>query len=269
MSLDIQQLKQGMKAVWEAGDFGQVAARMTANAEAFVGRIGLKPGDKVLDVACGTGNLAIPAARLGCEVTGVDIAANLVAQARQRAQREGVKAHFQEGDAEALAFADNTFDGVITMYGAMFAPRPDVTARELVRVVKPGGLIAMANWTPEGFVGSMFKLNAKYVPPPEGMPSPAQWGVPDIAAERLKAAGARSVDSKKVINIFDFPFGPRQVVEFFREYFGPTKVAFSRLDAERQKELARELEALWAKHNRGTADHTVVDAEYLEVKAGK
>jgi 2-polyprenyl-3-methyl-5-hydroxy-6-metoxy-1,4-benzoquinol methylase len=269
MAIDIQQIKKGMKATWEAGDFGQVAARMTKNAEGFVERLNLQPGARVLDVACGSGNLAIPAAKRGCEVTGVDIAANLVEQARARAKQEGVKADFQEGDAEQLQFADNTFDAVITMFGAMFAPRPDVTARELVRVCRPGGLIAMANWTPEGFVGHMFRMNAKFVPPPADVPPPSQWGVPNIVEERLKAAGATSVQTARVMNRFDFPFGPAEVVAFFRQYFGPTQVAFGKLDAAGQAEMTRELEALWAQHNQGSADHTIVDAEYLEVRAKK
>src|SRR5215475_12691933 len=145
-------LKGAMKATWMAGDFGMMAARMTKPAEAFVSRLPITPGARVLDVACGTGNTAIPAAKAGATVTGVDIASNLLEQARQRAQEAGVAAEFREGDAEQLDFADGSFDVVISVFGAMFAPRPERVASEFLRVCRPGGMIAMANWTPAGFV---------------------------------------------------------------------------------------------------------------------
>lgn len=269
MSPDIQQVKQSMKATWMAGDFGQIANYQAANAAAFVERLGLRPGMKVLDVACGTGNLAIPAAKLGCEVAGVDIAPNLLEQARERAAREEVRADFQEGDAEALPFGENTFDVVMSMYGAMFAPRPDVTARELVRVCKPSGLIAMANWTPAGFVGQVFKLNGRFVPAPEGVPAPALWGDPKIATERLRGAGASTVETVPVINRWEYPFGPAELVEFFKRYFGPTQVAMSKLDAAQRAQLTQELVAMYTQHNQGGPEQTIIEAEYLEVRARK
>ena len=163
---DFAKLKSGMKATWMAGDFGQIANFTAAEAANFVERIGIKAGDKVLDVACGTGNTAIPAAKAGASVTGVDIATNLLEQAEKRAAAEGVNVRFEEGDAEELPYGDESFDVVVTMFGAMFAPRPERVAAELIRVCKPGGVIAMANWTPQGFVGKSFQITAKLVPPP-------------------------------------------------------------------------------------------------------
>ncbi|MEO6120378.1 MAG: class I SAM-dependent methyltransferase [Terriglobales bacterium] len=265
--MDMQQLKQGMKATWMAGDFGQIANFTAPEAERFVQRLNLRPGQRVLDVACGSGNLAIPAAKSGCEVTGVDIATNLVEQARARAAKEGVKATFEEGDAEQLQFPDNSFDVVMTMFGAMFAPRPDVTARELLRVCKSGGLIAMANWTPSGFTGKMFKLAATYVPPPADVPPPSQWGVVEKVKERF--GDAATVETKPIMMNFDFPFPPEGVVEFFKKYFGPTQVAFSKLDAAKQKEYQSELVRLWTENNQASGDRTLVPSEYLEVRATK
>jgi ubiquinone/menaquinone biosynthesis C-methylase UbiE len=166
-SSDFAQLKAGMKAAWMAGDFGRIAAYSAKAAEEFVGRTAIARGARVLDVACGTGNTAIPAARAGGMVTGVDIAPNLLEQARQRASTEQLKIEFQEGDAELLPYPDGVFDVVLTMFGAMFAPRPEEVAAELLRVCRAGGLIAMANWAPQGFVGKTFQVTAKMVPPPQ------------------------------------------------------------------------------------------------------
>src|SRR5438067_8512972 len=176
VSPDFAQLKSRMKASWMAGDFGQIAKYNTRIGEEFIGRTEIKPGSRLLDIACGTGNSAIPAARAGALVTGVDIAPNLLEQARTRAARENLEIHFEEGDAEELQYRDGSFDIVLTMFGAMFAPRPDRVAAELIRVCRPGGLIAMANWTPEGFVGMSFQVTAEMVHPPTGLPAPALWG---------------------------------------------------------------------------------------------
>ncbi|MGH9631604.1 MAG: class I SAM-dependent methyltransferase, partial [Bryobacteraceae bacterium] len=163
MQPELEQLKQRMRATWMAGDFGQIAKYSTKWAEEFVGRNRIQNGDKVLDIACGTGNLAISAARTGAKVTGVDIAPNLLEQARARAAQEKVDASFDEGDAEQLPYADGQFDTVMTMFGAMFAPRPDRVAAEMVRVCRSGGTIAMANWTPEGFVAKVFAAGTRFV----------------------------------------------------------------------------------------------------------
>src|SRR6266550_7990403 len=154
---EMESLKTRLKAMWMTGDFGQIAKHIETGAEDFIARLALKPGVRVLDVACGSGNLAIPAARVGAIVTGVDIATNLLEQARARADSEALPIQFDEGDAENLPYGDAAFDLVVSMFGAMFAPRPELVAAELVRVCRPGGRIAMANWTPAGFVGQMFK----------------------------------------------------------------------------------------------------------------
>src|SRR5215208_685383 len=171
-SSEITALKTRLRATWIAGDFGQIAKSYTSEAEDFIKRLNLKPGTKVLDVACGTGNLAIPAARAGAVVSGVDIAPNLIEQGRENARAEGLDIQFDEGDAEALPYGDASFDVIVTMFGAMFAPRPELVAAELKRVCRPGGSIVMANWTPTGFIGQMFKTMASHVSPPPGMPSP-------------------------------------------------------------------------------------------------
>lgn len=178
-SPEMESLKTRLKGMWMAGDFGQVAKMIEVAGEEFIARLSLKPGVLLLDVACGTGNLAIPAARAGAIVTGVDIATNLLEQARARAESEGLKIQFDEGDAENLPYPDSSFDLVVTMFGAMFAPRPDLVAAELKRVCRPGGRIVMANWTPEGFIGQMFKVTGKHAAPPPNMPSPLQWGSED------------------------------------------------------------------------------------------
>jgi len=184
MKPELEMLKTKLRATWTAGDFSQIAKGYTKGAEQFVERLHLKPGTTLLDVACGSGNLAIPAARAGATVTGMDIAPAMVEQARENAQREGLQAQFDEGDAEALQYMDESFDVVATMFGAMFAPRPDVTSAELLRVCKRGGQLAMANWTPTGFIGQMFKATTAHVPPPRGMASPVLWGVEEQVRER-------------------------------------------------------------------------------------
>jgi SAM-dependent methyltransferase len=254
-----------MKASWMAGDFGQIAQYTAVEAGTFVGRIGIAPGSKILDVACGTGNTAIPAAKIGASVTGVDIATNLLEQAKKRAADEGLNVRFEEGDAEGLAYPDGGFDVVLSMYGAMFAPRPEKVAAELLRVCKPGGVIAMANWTPQGFVGKSFQVTAKLVPPPP-VPPPVLWGEESVVRERL-GSGSKQMSCTRQHALFVYPLGPREMVGFFRRYFGPTKMAFSRLDENGQKALAAQLESLWMEHNTAKDGSTAVKAEYLEVRA--
>ena len=260
---DISQLKQKMKDTWIAGDFG-VIARYAEEAEIeFVDRLKIKPGAQVLDVACGTGNTAIPAAQAGANVVGVDIAPNLIAQAKERARGAGVSAEFREGDAESLIFDDHSFDVIISVFGAMFAPRPEKVAAEFLRVCKPGGLIAMGNWVPTGFVGKMFALSSKHVPPPPGIPAPSQWGDESIVRERFK--GASKIECTPISFRFKYPFPPKDVVSLFREYFGPTRVAFSRLDPAGQQAFAADMERLWTENNAATNGETDIPAEYLQV----
>src|SRR5215813_9569693 len=263
---ELAALKTKLRATWIAGDFGQIARFYSDQAEDFIKRLDLKPGMKVLDVACGTGNLALPAGRTGATVTGVDIAPNLVEQARENAKAEGLNVQFDEGDAEALPYADAAFDAVVTMFGAMFAPRPDLVAAELKRVCRPGGLIAMANWTPSGFIGQMFKTTAVHFPLPAGMTSPVLWGVEEKVRERF-AEGISKLETSSQTVYWVFPFSPAEVVEHFRFYYGPTQKAFGALDENGQAALRKDLEELWAANNQATDGTTVVDAEYLEVIA--
>src|SRR5438270_10266204 len=227
-SPDFAQVKSNLKASWMAGDFGQIANYAVKAGEDFVARTEIKPGARVLDVACGTGNTAIPAARAGGLVTGVDIAPNLLEQARKRAVAEQLEIRFDEGDAEELPYKDQEFDIVMSMFGAMFAPRPERVAAELIRVCKPGGLIAMANWTPTGFVGKSFEVTAKLVPPPPGIPAPVLWGDEATVRQRL-SQGISKLTLTRQNAKFRFPFSPRAVVGCFRQYFGPTQTAFARL----------------------------------------
>jgi SAM-dependent methyltransferase len=266
VSPDLAQLKSGMKAAWMAGDFGQIANHISGEAQEFVTRLNLTPGVRFLDVACGTGNSAIPAARAGARVTGVDIATNLLEQAKKRAGAEHLEIRFEEGDAEDLHYPDGSFDVVVSMFGAMFAPRPERVAVELLRVGKPGATIAMANWTPQGFVAKTTQVTAKMVPPPPGVPPPVLWGDEATVRQRLGRGSAELSCTKRKTQLA-YPFPPKETVDFFRRYFGPMQVAFSRLDAAGQAALAAQLEALWVEHNVATDGTTAVEAEYLEVRA--
>ena len=264
----IQQIKDSMRATWMAGDFGVVARTIAGDAEAFVRRLDLPASITVLDVACGTGNLAIPLARQGCLVTGVDIAPNLLVQARERAAIDDLTAIFEEGDAEQLRYADASFDAGVTMFGAMFAPRPELVASELARVLKPGGLLAMANWNPASFTGAMFKLSSFHVPPPPGIPPPILWGDDATVRQRL-AAGFTDIKTEVIPIDFNLPTSPAGAVDFFRKYFGPTQVAFSRLDPAGQAAFAADLESLWSGANVAPDpdSHTFIHNEYLQVTA--
>jgi SAM-dependent methyltransferase len=264
---DIQSIKARQKATWESGDFGQVAKLITPIAEQFMARIELRPGMTLLDAACGTGNLAVIAARRGCITSGLDIASNLVSQARERARQESLNIEFTEGDAEAMPYPDASFDAVVSMYGVMFAPRPERVVSELQRVTKPGGLIAMANWTPDGFIGKMFAVFARHLPPPAGLPSPLLWGDEAVVRSRFNGAIAELRLTRQIARMC-FPFDPAGTVDFFRRYYGPTLRAFGALDASAQAALMRDLVALQTGHNVSTDPNaTDTPAQYLEVHA--
>jgi ubiquinone/menaquinone biosynthesis C-methylase UbiE len=249
-----------------AGDFGKIAMSYAPGAAEFVARLHLRSDERVLDVASGSGNLSIPAARTGARVTGIDIAPNLVEQAEAWARAEGLVIDFDEGNAEQMPYADATFDTVISMFGVMFAPRADASAAELVRVTRPGGRIVLASWTPDGFIGQMFKIVGKHVPPAPGVPSPLMWGTETVVAERLGDQIAALRATPRTIT-FNFPFDVEATVESFRAYYGPTVRAFDSLSPEAQQSLRVELEEHWARHNRGLQGRTQVDSTYLEVMA--
>lgn len=253
-----------VKAVWSAGDFGRIARSYERGAADFIDRLGLRAGERVLDVACGSGNLTLPAARAGARVTGIDIAPNLVVQARERAAAEGVEVQIDEGDCEALPYADGGFDTVTSMFGAMFAPHPERAAAEMRRVCRAGGRIAMANWTATGFAGQMFKVTAAHVPPPADVPSPLLWGDEATVYERFKNVADVKL-TRRLIDL-EYAIAPPDVVEHFRLYFGPTVKAFAALDAAGQEALRRDLIAHWAQYNRAGDGTTRVQSEYLEVR---
>ncbi|WP_228486802.1 class I SAM-dependent methyltransferase [Paludibaculum fermentans] len=254
-----------MKTTWMTGNYDVFSRFMQKGAEDFFSRLRVAPGSRLLDVGCGSGQLALIAARAGAQVTGCDIATNWLEQASLRAMAEDLDAVFEEGDAEALPYRDGQFDVVVSLIGAMFAPRPERVAAELTRVCWPGGLIAMANWTPGGFIGQMFKTIARHIAP-SGMPSPVLWGDEAIVHERLRD-GISDVQCARRMYRFEYPFPPAQVVEFFRENYGPMTRAFASLDVEGQRILRNELVQLWSAHNNTKSGGTSVDAEYLEVIA--
>jgi len=264
MAPEMEALKTRLKATWMSGDYGHFAKYLESGAQEFLSRTTIQPGTRVLDVACGAGQTAIPMSRAGAKVTGIDIAANLIDQARARAQAENLDTRFDEGDAEALPYDDSSFDVVISLIGAMFAPRPEFVAAELKRVCRPGGKIIMGNWTPSGFNGQMFKIIGKHVPPPAIMPAPVQWGDEEAVRERFKD-GVGQLKFSRHLYPLRFPFPPSEVVEFFRTYYGPLQKAFAALDAEKQDALRYDLEQLWMADNTTMDGTTCLESEYLEV----
>jgi SAM-dependent methyltransferase len=268
MTPEMESLKTRLKATWMSGDYAEFAKPMEPGALEFLERIAIPPSTEMLDVGCGAGQIAIPAARAGVRVTGADIAANSIEEARARASAEGLDARFDEADAEMLPYGDASFDVVVSLIGAMFAPRPDRVAAEFVRVCRPGGRIIMGNWTPEGFVGQLFKTMGKHVPPPPLMPSPLLWGNEATVRERFQDHVSELKVTKRQYP-FNYAFGPAEVAEFYRMYYGPTNRAFAGLDSDQQAALREDLEQLWTQHNRATDGTTQYGGEYLEVIAVK
>jgi SAM-dependent methyltransferase len=266
----IDQIKAGMRNTWKTGDFGVIAKTVAGAAEDFIASLDIPAGTRVLDIACGTGNTALPLARRGCNVTGVDLTPTLLEQACARAAAEGLAIDFDEGDAEALPYGDATFDAVTTMFGAMFAPRPELVASEMARVLRPGGLLAMGNWGPGAFIARMFKITTSYVPPPPGVLPPILWGDDATARQRLSPYFANIEIQRRPVDS-DIPTSPAGAVDLFRTYYGPTNVAFSKLDEAGQKALATDLEHLWSSENTAPdpANHTLIRHEYIRITAVK
>ena len=206
-------LKIRLKATWESGDYGVFAKYLEAGALEFFDRLNIAPGTRLLDIACGAGQLSLPAARRGITVTGLDLAANLILQARSRAALERLNVRFDEGDAEDLPYLDRSFDVAMSLIGSMFAPQPDLVASEMIRVCRLGGRVVMGNWTPEGHVGQMFKIIGRYVPPAPGVPSPLLWG--DEPHVRQRFAALRDLTITRYMYPFAYPFRPAAVVDFF------------------------------------------------------
>jgi SAM-dependent methyltransferase len=262
------------QALWEKGDFTRIAASMRESGEALVKSLGVTKGLNVLDLGCGDGTTAIPAARLGAEVLGVDIARNLVEAGNRRAQELGLtNCRFQEGDASALhELKDQSFDLVVSIFGAMFAPKPFDVAKEMVRVTKPGGRIVMGNWIPNDptLVAQILKISSAYSPPPpEGFVSPMTWGNEDHVIERFGGAGIpkEKISFVRDTYTFNYPGSPSAFVQDFRRYYGPTMNAFDAAEkAGRADDLQKELDALFTSHNKSTRmDVTWIPATFLRV----
>jgi SAM-dependent methyltransferase len=264
------------KALWEKGDFTRIASTMRESGEALVKELGITSGLEVLDLGCGDGTTAIPAARLGADVLGVDIAANLVAAAKARVEEEGLtNIRFQEGDATGLLdLADDSFDLVVSIFGAMFAPKPFDVASEMVRVARPGGRVVMGNWIPNDptLVAQVLTISSAYAPPPpEGFISPMTWGVEDNVIERFTAAGvaAENISFVRDTYWFNLDATPSQFLAMFRSFYGPTMNAYDAAEANgKADELQRKLEALFNDKNE-SADpaKTAIPATFLRVTA--
>lgn len=265
------------KMLWEKGDFTRIAETMRQSGEDFVAGLGITPGMKVLDLGSGDGTTALPAARLGADVLGVDIAANLVAAGNGRAAAAGLaNLRFQEGDASNLeSIADDSFDLVVSIFGAMFAPRPFDVAAEMVRVTKPGGRIVMGNWIPGDptLVAQILKISATYTPPPpEGFVSPVTWGVEANVLERFGKAGipADSITCEPTSWVFRDDSPPADFLATFRDFYGPTMNAFEAARANgRETDLERELTELFEAQNKGGTDRTEIPATFLKVTVTK
>jgi SAM-dependent methyltransferase len=262
--VDFSAIKVRQRVTWGSGNYAKVASKVVWPAEVLCESAGLQAGWEVLDVATGSGNAALGAARRGCRVTGVDYTPGLLERARMRADAEMVEVDFREGDAEDLPFGDNTFDAVLSIFGVMFAPDHAKAARELVRVCKPGGTIALACWPTEGFIGEMFKLFSKYAPPATGLTPPVRWG--DVEYQKaLFGDSVRSFGGELRTVLFRDPSAEANV-EFFRTYYGPTLKLFETVGGETAAKLAAELAELARRYDRNgnNGGPVAIDGKYLE-----
>jgi SAM-dependent methyltransferase len=259
--VDLAAVKLRQQAMWASGDFALIGTTLQIVGESLCEAVDLQAGSRVLDVACGNGNASLAAARRWCQVTGLDYVPALLERARERARGERLEIDLVEGDAEHLPFEAAQFDVVLSTYGVMFAPDQGQAARELVRVVKGGGKIGLANWTPEGFIGQLLQTVGKHVPAPPGVASPIFWGTEARLSELF--AGTQSL--RAVRKEFNFRYtSAAHFVDVFRRFYGPTHKAFGALDADGQARLAADISALSSRFNRSKSS-LVVPAEYLEV----
>ncbi len=266
---DLPAVKTKMKATWEDGDYAGFATYMEPGAIDILNGWAIQKDVTLLDIGCGSGQSAIPAARSGIKVTGIDIADNLIEHARERARYENLDARFDVGDAENLPYGENDFDVVISMIGAMFAPQYDKVAYEMGRVCRSGGRLHMANWTPDGFAAAMFRCVAQYTPLAAGIKSPALWGVADVVIQRLEKYFTDFTLERKFYPRWTYPFGTSELVELFRHKFGPVKRAFDSQNQQGQNALRAELEEIYQAHNIATDGTTEIQGEYLNVTARK
>jgi ubiquinone/menaquinone biosynthesis C-methylase UbiE len=256
-------LKLKQQLMWASGDFAVIGTTLQEVGEALCEAADLEAGSNVLDVACGNGNATLAAARRFCKVTGLDYVPALLERAAERARAERLSPTFIEGDAEQLPFANGLFDAVLSTFGVMFAPDQARAASELVRVCKPGGKIALASWTPEGFIGDLLRTVARYVAPPKVAPSPVRWGSELGIAELF---GDATIVQRATRKMFVFRYqSAAHFVDIFRRFYGPTHKAFEALDADKQRALEVELTALAAGQNKSRGGALAVPAEYLEI----
>jgi ubiquinone/menaquinone biosynthesis C-methylase UbiE len=261
--IDLAALKMRQQAAWSSGDYAVVGTTLQIVGEELCEALDLRSGRKVLDVAAGNGNATLAAARRWCDVTSTDYVPSLLERGRIRAAAEGLSVDFRPADAEALDFSDAQFDAVVSTFGVMFTPNQDQAAAELLRVCKSGGKIGLANWTPEGFIGQLFKTLGKYLPPPAGAKSPALWGTPARITEMFGTASASLRTEKRH---FTFRYrSPEHFLEIFKNYYGPMLKAFAALDETNQRGLRDDLLALIGRMNRAEDGTMVVPSEYLEV----
>ncbi|MBR0669162.1 class I SAM-dependent methyltransferase [Roseomonas hellenica] len=258
--VDLGALKARQQATWATGDYAVVGTTLQIVGERICEAVDLRAGERVLDVAAGNGNATLAAARRFAEVTSTDYVAALLERGRERAGAERLAVAFQEADAEALPFDDRSFDVALSTFGVMFTPDQEKAASELTRVVRSGGRIGLANWTPEGFIGQVFKTIGRHVPPPAGVRSPALWGTEARLAELFPGHGISATKQ-----IFNFRYrSADHMLDIFRTYYGPMNRAFAALDGAGQAALADDIQALIARMNRGGADTLIVPSEYLE-----
>lgn len=264
-SIDLAAVKVKQQATWASGDFAVIGNTLQIVGETLCEAVDLRAGEKVLDVACGNGNAALAAAHRFAKVTGLDYVPALLAKAGERAKAEGVSLRLVEGDAEALPFLDGAFDVVLSTFGVMFAPDHQKSASEMLRVVRSGGKIALASWTPEGFVGKMLATVGRHVAPPKGVVSPARWG---NEAHVASLFGDEVTKLQVTRKNFAFRYeSAAHFVQIFRDYYGPTFKAFGALDEAGKAALELELRKLIGDHDRGGGRGVVVEAEYLETIA--
>jgi len=264
---DLAAIKGKQQMAWSTGDYGKVGVTLLIMAEQLAEAADLKPGQKVLDVACGNGNASLASARRFCDVTGVDYVPMLLEEARNRAEAESLAIDFVEGDAEDLPFEGGSFDAVLSTLGVMFAPDQQKAADELLRVARPGGIIGMVNWVPDGYIGNLFKTIGRHVPPPPGLKPPFRWGTEEGLDELLNG-GIGSLQTRRRTLVWRFP-SVRHHVGFMREYYGPLNKAFGALDEEGQNALESDLISLAESYNHSDDGTAILHADYLEIVAAR
>ena len=263
IAIDFNAIKQRQQATWASGDFAVIGTTLQIVGETLAEACDVRAGEQIIDVAAGNGNASLAAARRFAQVTSTDYVPHLLDKAAARATAEGLNIRFEVADAEALPFKDESFDTALSTFGVMFTPQHNRAARELMRVVRSGGRIGMANWTPEGLIGDLFRVIAAYVPPPTGTQSPMLWGAEPHIVELF---GPQSLDIRCVRRHFNFRYrSTAHWIDVFRDFYGPTHKVYATLDADRQARLTTDITALLDRLNVGGPNSLVVPAEYLEV----